>query len=289
VKSILAEARAKVASLAAAGQAPPEASASPSPSSRKGELGFWLMAAATHEFVIHEGRGNFPVIGTIPDMTADTTTYVALQQLYAQQAASDLAIVQAYLRDIGASHGLSSDSLVSADELKRFCKNAHSLQRLSYTPTCDEFPDSVPASAAAPPPALAPTLASHLGEDDAASAGALYLLLRAAQSFRAERSRWPGEDDTSVEADLPQLKQCVSETAKELNLPPPTSGSASHVTDEHIAEFCRWGGAEMHAIASVMGGIASQEAIKATTHQYTPLNNTFIFNGASGTTATFAV
>lgn len=43
----------------------------------------------------------------------------------------------------------------------------------------------------------------------------------------------------------------------------------------------------MHAIASVMGGIASQEAIKAATHQYQPLNNTFVFNGASGTTATF--
>ena len=75
----------------------------------------------------------------------------------------------------------------------------------------------------------------------------------------------------------------------------------------------------MHAIASVMGGIAAQasatpkaheshrtpcawtvisksrlpllvhawqEAIKAATNQYIPLNNTFIFNGANGTTAT---
>jgi len=223
-------------------------------------------------------------------MMADTTTYVALQQIYAQQAASDLATVQAYLRDIGAAHGLSSDSLVSVDELKRFCKNAHSLQRLSYTRTCDEYPaDSAPASTAALPPALATTLTNHLGDDDAASAGALYLLLRAAQSFQSERSRWPGGEDSSVEADLPHLKQCVAEVAKELGLPSPTSGSASHVTDEYIAEFCRWGGSEMHAIASVMGGIASQEVIKATTHQYTPLNNTFIFNGASGTTATFAV
>ena len=29
------------------------------------------------------------------------------------------------------------------------------------------------------------------------------------------------------------------------------------------------------------------EAIKAATHQYSPLNNTFLFNGAAGTTATF--
>ena len=37
---------------------------------------------------------------------------------------------------------------------------------------------------------------------------------------------------------------------------------------------------------SLIGGVASQEAIKAITHQYVPLNNTFIFNGAAGTTAT---
>jgi hypothetical protein len=32
--------------------------------------------------------------------------------------------------------------------------------------------------------------------------------------------------------------------------------------------------------------VASQEVIKAATHQYLPLNNTFIFNGRNGTTAT---
>mmetsp|Transcript_27494 Transcript_27494/g.62216 ORF Transcript_27494/g.62216 Transcript_27494/m.62216 type:complete len:84 (+) Transcript_27494:1615-1866(+) len=61
------------------------------------------------------------------------------------------------------------------------------------------------------------------------------------------------------------------------------------VSDELIHEVCRWAGAEMHSIASVMGGIASQEAIKAITGQYKPLENTFIWNGASGTTATLSL
>ena len=77
------------------------------------------------------------------------------------------------------------------------------------------------------------------------------------------------------------LKQCVTEVTKELNL------STTPMLDDLVSEFCRWGGGEMHNLSSVMGGIASQEAIKAVTHQYVPLNNTFIFNGASGTTATF--
>ena len=104
--------------------------------------------------------------------------------------------------------------------------------------------------------------------------------------FRAERSRWPGGADDDVVDDCAQLRACVSEAAREVGLPPPAGGATSPVPDELVAEFCRWGGAEMHSIASVMGGIASQEAIKAATHQYLPLNNTFIFNGLNGTTAT---
>ena len=72
---------------------------------------------------------------------------------------------------------------------------------------------------------------------------------------------------------------------RDLGLQPASSGC--YVSDELLGEFCRWGGAEMHGVASVMGGIASQEVIKAVTHQYQPLNNTFIFNGHNGTTATF--
>ncbi|CAN0034095.1 unnamed protein product, partial [Choristocarpus tenellus] len=41
----------------------------------------------------------------------------------------------------------------------------------------------------------------------------------------------------------------------------------------------RYGAAELHNIAAVVGGIASQEAVKAITRQYTPVNNTVIFNG----------
>jgi len=84
-----------------------------------------------------------------------------------------------------------------------------------------------------------------------------------------------------VEADVPVLKQFVNEVLKELAL----NSGTSPVSDDMIYEFCRWGGSEMHNIASVMGGVTSQEAIKAVTHQYVPLNNTFIFNGTTGTTS----
>ena len=292
VQAILMEARAKLAALVAEGHQAvgigdgdaAGAAAAAAQAARKTQLAFWLMAAATERFVAREGGGMLPLIGTIPDMTADTATYVNLQHLYATQAAADVSAVQAYMREVGTTEGLSADDLVAPEDLKRFCKNAHSLCNVTYASAAAEYLYDKDQGGGAPA-RCASALAGALGAEDTATNAGLYLLLRAALAFRAQRSCWPGDMDASVEADMPALKTCLHELTKELSLPPLANG-ASHVSDDLIGEFCRWGGAEMHAISSVMGGIASQEAIKAATHQYQPLNNTFIFNGASGTTAT---
>lgn len=295
VLSLLGEARARLSALVGESHAEGSAGAGGATSSspgllaaRKAQISFYLMAAAVHRFV-EEGKaadadsslGFLPLMGTIPDMTADTATYVSLQQIYAQQASSDVAAVEAAVRDIAQAEGLSAD-MISDEELKRFCKNAHTLQRIAYSHVSDEYA-SPPTEAAAQ--AASDFVNGSIASADPAKGGELYLLLRAARAFRSQRSRWPGEDKASVESDLAQLRMSVGEVSKDLGLPPPSNGASSHVSDDMIAEFCRWGGCEMHAIASVMGGIASQEAIKAATHQYQPLNNTFLFNGANGTTA----
>lgn len=41
----------------------------------------------------------------------------------------------------------------------------------------------------------------------------------------------------------------------------------------------RAGGAELHNIAALTGGIVSQEIIKAVTEQYIPVDNTCVFDG----------
>jgi len=195
--------------------------------------------------------------------------YVSLQNIYQQQAATDLQCVQAHAHQVCSASSLSAD-LVSADNLKLFCKNAMNLEVHEYRPLEYEYqPETVESS----------TLSAAL--EDEANSGTLYVMLRAAQAYRAERSHWPGSEGLEPEADVPVFKQFVNEVLKELNM----NGGVCPVSDDIIHEFCRWGGAEMHAIASVMGGIASQEAIKAVTHQYVPLDNTFIFNGTSGTTS----
>ena len=44
-------------------------------------------------------------------------------------------------------------------------------------------------------------------------------------------------------------------------------------------ELTRYGNAEIHTISSVVGGVASEEAVKILTEQYVPLNNTYVYNG----------
>ena len=268
--ALLKAARARVSQLAAAMHMASSAAADEeggmNPAVRKDLLSFWLMAAAMGAFVDAEGQGMLPVLGTIPDMTAHTETYVALQNIYLEQAQQDLNAVQAHLQQLVTIESLPAD-LVTTAALKRFCKNAHNLQVLNFRTLAEETSTET---------ARTSVLSGAL--DDEASSGALYVMLRASQAFNAGRSRWPGQDDSEVESDVSMLKQCVTDVTKELGL------SSTPMLEDLVAEFCRWGGSELHNIASVMGGIASQEAIKAVTHQYIPLNNTFIFNGTNGTT-----
>ncbi len=53
------------------------------------------------------------------------------------------------------------------------------------------------------------------------------------------------------------------------------------------AEVCRFGGAQLHCMGAIMGGIASQEAIKLITGQFVPLSGVLIYNAISSTTSVF--
>lgn len=58
---------------------------------------------------------------------------------------------------------------------------------------------------------------------------------------------------------------------------------------DQCEEICRYGSLELHNISSVLGGVASQEAVKLLTHQYVPINNAFVFNGIAGVAAVYEI
>ena len=61
--------------------------------------------------------------------------------------------------------------------------------------------------------------------------------------------------------------------------------------EEHltIVSSVRAGGAELHNIAALTGGLVSQEVIKVITEQYIPVDNTCIFDGVKSKTAVIRV
>ena len=319
---------------------------------------FWLLVAALGRFVAAEGGGRcVPLAGSLPDMTATTEAYVALQNVYVAKARADEA---AFAAHVAALHALlvarAGDGDADADAaaaaaavappdgelVRRFCRNARFLRVLrprSLEAECgggsaasaaasDNFDEDFAiagavsddldmsgalaryeeawreeqqeeaglsdeaAAALAPPEAL---VTSAFGKCQ--SPALLYIGLRAADAVAEARgggaARLPGAglaadgagagaaagpSAEALEADA------VAVHAAALSLfggAPSMAEVLPKFTLGHAREIVRYGGAEVHNIAAVMGGLASQEAVKLITHQYVPLNNTWIFNGVN--------
>jgi hypothetical protein len=80
-----------------------------------------------------EGGGALPLEGSIPDMTATTDLYLALQRIYRAQADAHVAAVHAHAHAILTE--LKRDtSIVSLDAARLFCKNARALRVVRFRP-----------------------------------------------------------------------------------------------------------------------------------------------------------
>lgn len=69
----------------------------------------------------------------------------------------------------------------------------------------------------------------------------------------------------------------------------PSSSCHISVFPHFVDCSTRYGGCEPQVVASYIGGVAAQEAVKQITHQFEPLNNTFIYNGINSGAARFAL
>jgi NEDD8-activating enzyme E1 regulatory subunit len=61
------------------------------------------------------------------------------------------------------------------------------------------------------------------------------------------------------------------------------------IPNELLNEICRYGNAEPHVVAAILGGCVSQEAIKLCTHQFIPVDNSLIIDGHSQQSHAFRV
>ncbi|XP_054274915.1 NEDD8-activating enzyme E1 regulatory subunit [Macrosteles quadrilineatus] len=229
---------------------------------------FWIIAKAVRDFVKNEGAGNLPLRGSLPDMTADTSRYITLQQLYYTKASRDAEVV--YRRVQQLLHQLNQpDDLVSEADVKQFCKHAASLSVLRGSCIADEYDPRSPA---------ANTIAVNLETPD--SLMVYHVMMRGVDKFFAEYNTYPGEFDDQVEPDIVKLKSCIAKLLNEWGCP-------SVAKDDYVHEICRYGGAELHSVSSFLGGCVAQETIKLITGQYKPINNTFLYDAITSNTSVF--
>ncbi|KAJ3116245.1 erg10, acetyl-CoA C-acetyltransferase [Phlyctochytrium bullatum] len=187
---------------------------------------------------------------------------------YRQKAKQDLMHVKNRVLQILSALDRPAES-VSSDEIERFCKNSSLVQVFRYRALHDEYSDNSPS----------PELGRLL--DDLDNHVIHYILLRAVDKFAEIHKKLPGAFDEDLEVDIGGLKQCARNLVSKWQINP------SAISDEHVHEMVRSGGAQLPTLAGIMGGIVSQEVIKILTRQYIPLNNTFIYDGIRSTSWTY--
>lgn len=226
---------------------------------------FWFLTRAVCEFV--KERGLLPVSGSLPDMKSDTSRYIALQRAYREKALSDISEVKNHFVTLLSEHG-KSKTAISDTEIETFCKHAGFLKVIRYR--------SLQVEQATP---NLEVLKSAMADPN--STIFWYLAKRAAESFAV----FPGQDSTRPleEAQL-ELERAVLESP---TIQPFLTDEAKSSIGQVCSELTRCGNAELHNIASFMGGMAAQEIIKIITKQYVPVNNTVIFDGIRSVTTVF--
>jgi len=214
-------------------------------------------------------EGRPPLNGSIPDMTSSTDWYVQLQGIYKEQAEEDLQAMKLLCPD------------VLEDDIASFCANVFVVQQIETRTLVEEFRHS-------PSEEIVDDLKMSLldpYEVPEHTPVLWYLGLRACQVFFQKHNRYPGTTD-QWEADVALLRDdCWNSVAQHYEL------GEEDLVQKHSLDIChelsRCGNAEIHNVASVVGGVASQEAVKIITSQYIPLDNTFVFNGIAAVAAVY--
>lgn len=235
---------------------------------------FWIVARAVSQFV--RDCGKLPLAGSLPDMTASTDLYVKLQEIYGSRAGGDCAAINAHIAALQKEVG--AEPSILPDYVQRFCRNAQCCEVFSYRSLDEEFRPSSPEEGGL-------DLAEEVQDED--SLVQWYLAMRAADQFREERGHWPGalcgDGEAALSADVAELTQVAARILETYK------AQGVSLDPKMVEEIVRYGGAEIHTTSSVLGGIASQEAVKLLTKQYSPLNNTLIYDGLHGKTQTLTL
>ncbi|KAK2013053.1 ThiF family protein [Colletotrichum eremochloae] len=209
---------------------------------RDAKSSFWIIADAVREF--YERHQCLPVPGGLPDMKAQSSVYIQLQNIYKAKARKDAAEVLESVRQKPGGEA------VDPAEVELFCKNAAFVKLI------------VPAKGGNEQ--LRMVAEQEFANDKMAQEGVMPLSLLpiylALHSTSHTATTSPDEIMARIRALLPDF-------------------SNNERLVQAAQEVSRAGGGELHNISAVTGGMVAQETIKIITNQYVPIDNTCIFDG----------
>lgn len=263
---------------------------------------FWIIANAIRKFHTSH-HGILPLPGALPDMKAQSSDYIGLQNIYKTKARSDLAEVTRTVRS--SEQEISKNSSVEQAEIEAFCKGAQFVKlihgrpiRVAKCTTEIDWSDKAKA------------LSQELQDQDS--------LLPVYFAFLA-LDRYQDDIDRILKLRKPagdlELNDILAGRVVSGAVPPlPTFAESAHfstpaVDPEHdpkpwprfdtpearttfdniVKELERADWGELHNIAALTGGMVAQEVIKVITKQYVPVDNSCVFDGITSKTAVFKI
>jgi len=236
---------------------------------------FWILSAALKAFVAKEGENkHLPLTGSLPDMHGSTPNYLALQTIYKDKSAKDFKAFRSHVEEVLKKIGKDS-KFITEEELERFYKNTRFIEVQRYSSLEQEKSWNADS--------LSGVLASTAWDNNAKNV-VWYLLFRAVDSFFEKHGRYPGNTDSTYEQDIKAVQELAHSLAKESGLD--FASTFSNLND-YAHEMTRYGGGELHNVASIVGGTTAQEVIKVVTGQWVALNNTWIFSGYDSSSLQF--
>lgn len=232
-------------------------------------------------------------------MKAQSSDYIQLQTLYKNKAREDVQEVLAAVRTLESQ--ITRKEPVPTAEVEAFCKNAGYIKLVRGRPFHIVQPGAKVMWGDRASWARS-SLADEFSRDMSLILVYIAFLAWDEYTFTHESSPMlaepqpPGLTSTSIESDTEKLTGIAHKMIDDLideagegNIEDPGYSTIREEVGKICAELVRAGGAELHNIASLAGGLAAQEVIKVVTQQYVPVDNTCIFNGVKTTSAVIRI
>ena len=267
---------------------------------------FWIIANAIHKFYT-KYNGLLPLPGALPDMKAQSSDYIKLQNIYKAKARSDIAEVTLTIRKTEAD--LDRNSPIDDKEIEAFCKGAQyvklirgrplriakSTSPIDWTDRASALSQELETSKMLDQESLLPIYFAFLALDrhhDELS----HLHKSRASSPKPLASLPKARDISGAQLPLPNFTETAHFYTPAVDVekdPKPwprfDTPEARQTFENVVREIERADGAELHNIAALTGGMVAQEVIKVLTRQYVPVDNTCVFDGVASRTAVFSI